>query len=161
MKELLKIILCVVASIVVAYVLFSTVVSHIPTDALKKLSSDPEEQPRQEISADATKVEQEEALKQQPDGVSREVIGNWLDETPFIGGRITIFEQDGKLFIEQRFKDGSHMKEEIVERRSPSGRRFEDKEENSYGEFYLIDYQGNLQLWDQEGLIATAKKIDG
>lgn len=104
-------------------------------------------------------AEQEETLKQQPDDPSREVIGSWLDESPFIGSRITIFRQNGKLFIENTYKDGSSGKKEIVEKLSGKDRTFRRKEGSSVGEFYLIDNQGNLQMWDEEGIISTARKI--
>jgi len=104
-------------------------------------------------------AEQEKALRQSPSDPSREVIGRWLDESPFIGSRVTIFRQDGKLFMENTYKDGSSGKKEIVEKLSGKNRTFRKKEGSSVGEFYLIDNQGNLQLWDQEGIIWTAKKI--
>ena len=106
-------------------------------------------------------AEQEEALKQQPDDPSREVIGSWIDDTMYFGNRTTIFRQDGKLFMENTYEDGSSGKREIVAKPSTSGKKFEDKEGNRFGEFYLIDSQGNLQLLDQDGLISTAKKIGG
>ena len=61
--------------------------------------------------------------------------------------------------MENAYKDGSTSKKELVERLSAKGKKFEDKEANSFGEFYLIDRQGNLQLWDRDGLITTAKRI--
>jgi len=106
-------------------------------------------------------VEQEEALKQLPNDPSREVIGFWLDESLYgMGNRITIFRQKGKLFIENTYTDGSSGKKEIVEKSSGKIRTFRRKEGSSVGEFYLIDKQGNLQLWDKEGIIKTAKKIN-
>jgi len=104
-------------------------------------------------------VEQEKALKQLPDDPSRDVIGSWLDETLFMGRRITIFRQNGKLFMESVYYDGSSGKKEIVEKSSGKDRRFQRKEGSSVGEFYLIDAQGNLQIWDEEGIISTARKI--
>lgn len=94
-----------------------------------------------------------------PGAVTRQVIGSWLDKSPFVGSRITIFRQNGKLFIENTYKDGSSGKKEIVEKLSGKDRTFRKKEGSSVGEFYLIDKQGNLQLWDQEDIIWTAKKL--
>ena len=113
--------------------------------------------PNLDVRIQGLTAEQEEILKQQPDDPSREVIGRWLDE--FIGSRITIFRQNGKLFIENTYKDGSGGKKEIVEKLSGRKRTFRRKEGSSAGDFYLIDKQGNLQMWDQEGIICTAKKI--
>jgi len=104
-------------------------------------------------------VEQEKALKQLPDDPSRDVIGSWLDETLYMGRRITIFRQNGKLFMESVYYDGSSGKMEVVEKLSGRNRRLQRKEGSSVGEFYLIDVQGNLQMWDEEGIISTARKI--
>lgn len=106
-------------------------------------------------------AEQEEALRERPDDPSREVIGSWIDDRMYLGNRITIFRQDGKLFMENTFTDGSSGKKEIVAKPPTSEKKFEDKEGNSLGEFYLIDSQGNLQFRDQDGLISTAKRIGG
>lgn len=105
-------------------------------------------------------AEQENALRQQPNDPSRKVIGSWLDETPFMEKRVVVFQEDGRLFMEHTYKDGSSGQREIVEKLSGRGRTFERKEGSSVGEFYLIDSQGNLQLWDEEGIISTAKKIN-
>lgn len=105
-------------------------------------------------------AEQEKALTEPSDDPSRQVVGRWLDERP-VGDRITIFEQDGKVYMENVFPDGSKGKKEIVPEPSATGKRYEDKDGNDFGEFYLIDSQGNLQLWDQDGLISTAKAVGG
>ncbi len=106
-------------------------------------------------------AKQEEALRQQPDDPSREIIGSWIDDRMYVGNRTTIFRQDGKLFMENTYADGSSGKKEIVAKPSVSGKKFEDKEDKGFGDFYLIDSRGNLQLRDQDGLISTAKKIGG
>ena len=94
--------------------------------------------------------------------VKNEVIGKWLEENPYLGrSRITIFGKDGKFFMENKYKDGSVGQKEMVEMNSKKGRVFQREEGGGdAGEFYLIDKQGNLQLWDEEGIIWTAKKID-
>lgn len=116
--------------------------------------------PNLEVKILGLTAEQENALRQQTNDPSRDVIGSWLDESPFIGSRVTIFRQNGKLFLENTYKDGSSGKKEIVEKLSGKERTFRKKEGSSAGEFYLIDKQGNLQLWDQEGIIWIAKKIN-
>ena len=79
-------------------------------------------------------------------GVSR--IGRWLEEG-VVAGIIIIYRKDGKTFLERNLKDGSSMREEVVERPSPGGRRFEIREPSSDdGAYYFIDKSGNLQLRD-------------
>ncbi len=107
-------------------------------------------------------VEQEQALKQKPDDSSRTIIGNWLDERPFVSNRTTIFQRNGKLYMENTFKDGSSGETELVEKKSSLGRRFEkaDGSGADSGDHWILDYDGNLQLRDSMGLISTAKKLD-
>ena len=40
-----------------------------------------------------------------------------------------MFEADGKLFVEQVFKDGSRSKEQVVEEQSTLGRQFNQAQE--------------------------------
>jgi len=60
-------------------------------------------------------LEQEKALTARANVPSREVIGTWLDERPFVGSRITLFRENGVLFMESTYPDGSSGKEEMVE----------------------------------------------
>lgn len=103
---------------------------------------------------------QEEAFANEPEDSTREVIGNWLDRTPMVGGKITIYRKDDKLYLGRKFKDGSSSNKEMVEKPSSSGQRFEEEGGTSFGEHYVIDRQGNLQIRDQEGLIAMAMKAE-
>ena len=86
------------------------------------------------------------------------IIGCWLDESPFAGGRIALLEAGGQLYMDRTFKDGSGMKTRVVEGQSALGRRF-DPVESSHGDYWILDNQGGLQVRDGEGLIATAKKL--
>jgi hypothetical protein len=104
--------------------------------------------------------EQEHALVGEPTPSNREVIGRWLDEGPFLGGRITIFREHGKLYMELKFQDGTGLTKEVVENRSSLGRRFHWAEDSSSGDHWVIDGRGNLQVRDNEGLIKTAKRIE-
>jgi len=106
-------------------------------------------------------VEQEQALKKEPENVSRTVIGRWLDERPGVDNRTTIFVRDGKLYMENTYKDGSSGEAELLEKKSPLGRRFEkaDGSGSDFGDHWILDASGNLQLRDNRGLISTAKKF--
>lgn len=116
--------------------------------------------PELEVRILGMTVEQEQALTQEPQDASREVIGTWLDERPFAGNRITIFRKDGKLFMENRYKDGSGDTKELAATKSPLGQRFDKVDDSTVGGFWIIDSNGDLQLRDNEGWIATAKKIE-
>ncbi len=117
--------------------------------------------PHLEVRILGSTVEQEQALiSHQPAAPSREIIGSWIDERPYGGGRITIFRKDGRLFKENKYKDGSVGTDELSETRSPDGRRFDYEPDRGHGDYYLINSKGELQALDQDGLIMTAKKIN-
>ena len=115
--------------------------------------------PNLEVRILGLSVEQEQTLRKLPDDSSREIIGYWLDKSLYNGGRITIFHQNEKIYLEKTYSDGSVGKGEVTEKKSNGKRTFWEQGENSVSEHYLIDRQGNLQLWDNEGIIWTAKKI--
>ena len=112
-------------------------------------------------------VEQENYLKRQPADPSRVIIGSWLqDEEPF-PGRITIFREDGALYMEKMYADGNTGKDQMVEKPSNKGRNFmKAKRTGPDDDYYSIDNHGNLQIWstqDVDGthaLVLTAKKIN-
>ncbi len=94
----------------------------------------------------------------QTEPASREIIGHWFVEG-MISGRISIFREDGKLYSEYIFRDGSKLKRQAVEKKSSAGHRFEDAEGSRFGEYLLVGSDGILRTYDNDGLIATAKKI--
>ena len=106
------------------------------------------------LSADAATK-----LSAKPETTNRDEIGRWLDESPFAGERIVIFRDNGKLFMESTYGDGSSGITEIIESQSSLGRRFKRPGNSSDGFHWFLDSNGDLQLRDDEGLISTAKKI--
>lgn len=104
-------------------------------------------------------AEEEAELAAQPEPANREVIGRWLDEMPLAGSRLTIFRERGRLFVEQTFKDGNSLKDEIVERKTPQGRRFDLIDASATGDYWIVGSDGALQTRDNDGLISTARRI--
>ncbi len=91
-----------------------------------------------------------------------EIIGRWLDKRPFVSGPIEISRVDGNVILEQTFtQNGSVLRHELKESRSPLGRRLDPTTDIAgAGDHWVIDANGNLQIRDSEGLIATAMKIE-
>ena len=59
------------------------------------------------------------------------------------------------------YNDGSSGTYDRIEMRpSKVGRRFREDEESDFGDHYVLDKTGNLQIWDNKGHIRTAFKID-
>ena len=88
------------------------------------------------------------------------IIGRWLDDTPHTGSHITIFEKEHRLFIELKYQDGSIGESELRKKLSPLGRRFDSVEGSATRDHWVIDFQGDLLIRDNDGLVAKAKKID-
>ena len=112
--------------------------------------------PELEVQILGLSTEEKKKLSAVP--ANREIVGQWLDETPYASSRITIFHEGGKLYAEQTFADGSSRKKELVEKRSPLGRRFDQVDAATAGDHWILDSRGNLQLHDNDGLIRTAKR---
>ena len=98
-------------------------------------------------------------LSTKPEVENRDEIGRWLDDRPFLGKRVVIFRENGKLFMESTYDDGSSGIKELVESKSALGRRFQELRKSTAGDHWILDSNGDLQLRDDEGLISTAKKI--
>ena len=97
--------------------------------------------------------------KQRSTDLPTGVIGRWLDTRPFMGG-IALFREKEKLILETSFTDGSKNRKVVVEKPSPTGRRFDPVIDTSgTGDHYILDASGSLQIRDIQGLIATAKKL--
>lgn len=60
---------------------------------------------------------------------------------------ITLWEGDGKFYMKETYKDGSHMVKEISQTwTNPyEGTRYDY--ENDEGAFYILDTVGNLEFW--------------
>ena len=99
------------------------------------------------------------SLSAKPDATDRDEIGRWIDESPLTGSRIVIFRKDGKLFMELTYQDGSSGSNEIIESQSTLGRKFSKPGGSTTGDHWILDFNGDLQLRDDEGLISTAKKL--
>ncbi|NOX55980.1 MAG: hypothetical protein GXP27_16360 [Planctomycetes bacterium] len=106
-------------------------------------------------------LEQEKKLVSEPVPAGWDVLGRWLDERPFFGKRVTIFRQAGTLYVEEKYPDGSAVKKKLLERKTPRGRRLQTSimRDSDAGDHWLLRPDGTLELRDNEGLIATLRKV--
>ena len=88
------------------------------------------------------------------------VIGVWLDKDPVLPGRITIYEKAGRTYFSQTWRDGSVTTREATRSETTSrGTRFELKDANTASQYYLLNNRRDLQLWDKDGLVSTARRL--
>jgi hypothetical protein len=103
-------------------------------------------------------IEEEKALMSKPKDLSGEIMGEWIDESPF-GAKYTLLKRTGKIIMIRKFKDGSGSEEEMIQKKQSGKLRFEEKGGNDFGEYYLIESNGQLAIYDNAGLINTMRSI--
>ena len=87
-----------------------------------------------------------------PLAADADVIGRWSDSTNVY----IIFRSHGKFTLEVGVPGGGKYAVNVVEKKSPLGRRFQDPDEPF--DHYIIDSKGDLQVRDESGLIEMARK---
>ena len=73
------------------------------------------------------------------------------------GVTITIYRTSSGYDMNQKFPDGSSIKRTLVETIISGKKALLDPSTEQYQEYYVIDRQGNLGMYDSEGFIRTAK----
>jgi len=115
--------------------------------------------PNLKVKILGTTIEEEKALLSESKNSSGEIIGEWLDESPYVGAKYTLIKKNGKIIMIRKFKDGSGSEEEMIQKNQSGRLRFEEKGGNDFGEYYLIERNGNLGSYDSAGLISTMHSI--
>ena len=80
----------------------------------------------------------------------RELIGTWLEDDPS-GIRITIYREDGLVFMENIEGDGASETAEMIETTLPRNTQFNYADERS-GAFFVISVDGDLNGWTPDGV---------
>lgn len=101
--------------------------------------------------------EEELAFIKQAHADKRKRVGTWLATSSAIKGAVTIFKDQGKLYVEWTLKTGIKTVEEVTESRTWRGRRF-DLKRGSYT-YFLINTDNQLEIRDTKGLIATGETM--
>jgi hypothetical protein len=86
----------------------------------------------------------------------RTVLGHWIDET-FLNSLITLFEENGKTYLEILFKDESESIKEQIVTKVKGGIRYENVD-NKHGEYILVDKKGVLNYYSEDGLFNEIEK---
>ncbi len=104
-------------------------------------------------------TEEEDETTSQTDDIPGEVIGKWRSDKSLMGAALIMYKgEDDKLFMQTNFKSGNPMTEELSESSSNGLKRYDY--ENTHGEYYLIEKNGNLGMYDSDGKYDEAVKID-
>ena len=89
---------------------------------------------------------------------SSEVIGKWMYDDGYLKGPLTILRDGGQFRLIENFQGLDKFEIPIVEIESSTGRRF-TRLDDWLREDYVISRQGDLEIWDIDGLATTARKL--
>ncbi len=59
--------------------------------------------PNLKVEILGTTIEEEKALMSKPKDSSGEIIGEWLDESPYVGAKYTLLKRNGKITMIRKF----------------------------------------------------------
>lgn len=90
----------------------------------------------------------EEDRKMSEIQVDGKIIGKWKSDV-LMGAILILYENDqGQEFMKIKFKDGGSMEDEIARTKINGGTRLDDG--NEHGEYYILDKDGKLSLYDSD-----------
>jgi hypothetical protein len=95
-----------------------------------------------------------------PPTVHENLIGRWRDDRLYVSNTMTISKRSGVFYLSRLFEDGSRSEIMLREQSSDHGRRFDRIPTSRFGEYYVIAKTGELEMWDIEGLICTARRLE-
>ncbi len=115
--------------------------------------------PALKISIAGLRLDEEQSAIAEAANDPRPRAGVWLTAAPAVSGRLTIFHDGARSFAEWRLRNGDKSVEELIETRDPKGRRFATK--TGGADYYLITWNGDLELRDGQAIVATGEKLTG
>lgn len=89
----------------------------------------------------------------------RNVVGIWLDESPYASATVTIYRENKKLYLKSKYNDGSEYTEEMTETKLDNGTKLVEKGGNPHDEYFLLDKNGSLQAAGSNGVFLIYEKI--
>lgn len=87
-----------------------------------------------------------------------EIIGKWRDENPLVESVTIIYKVDGKLRSHTTYYDGSQSDDELIEKQENGKKRY-DFVDNPHGEYFIVEDNGNLGMYGENGKFSERKKM--
>lgn len=103
------------------------------------------------------KLEEQQAYAAEANTDRRALIGSWLTDLPSTPGRMAVFKDKGKTYLEWEMRTGQKTVDEIVVTRGTRGSRFDLKAGGD--DYYLLKATGELELRSKDRLTAVAERI--
>ena len=90
-----------------------------------------------------------------PDG---DVLGSWMISWG-LEYKSVAYEKDGKTYMRNIHSDGSQGDELYEQSKSDKGIKLQDESGKDNNEYFIINKQGDLEFWSDNGNYYTAKKV--
>lgn len=113
--------------------------------------------PNLEVRILGLTIEEEKELTVSDENRKGFVLGKWFDNS--IDGKYTLMNNNGVITMYIDFTDKSTHEEEMIESFQSNLLRYDDKDGNDFGEYYLIDKNGELSIYGKSGIIRTLHVI--
>ncbi|MEN2751967.1 hypothetical protein AAIR29_10020 [Psychrobacter sp. FBL11] len=91
--------------------------------------------------------------KDLPEG---DVIGSWMVEHD-LEYRVTAYNKDEQTYLQNAYGDGTSSDDLYVLSETDRGTKLEE-EDSGFGEYFIINSEGELEFWSDNGNYYTAKK---
>lgn len=96
--------------------------------------------------------------------VTGEILNSWFENDAMLPNKKYLVKENGKFFIKSIYSksklagDGGEIKQEVFEKKMKNGTTKYDYQ-NDFGEYYLIEKNGNLGMYNEDsGKFKEAKK---
>lgn len=132
--------------------------NHVKGDGYWATSSYKEEGLKTSING--LTIEQENLLINALKNETRNTIGMWIDETPFVSSNMILLEIGGEIILETMFFDGSKSSKKLKSKKLNGKIRYDDSEPNIHGEYFVIDKNGILNYHSEDGIFRTLTPFD-
>lgn len=97
-----------------------------------------------------------EAMGNAPDPEGK-VLGNWMAHW---GNehKVTVYVAQGQTIMRNTFANGKFSETPVTQEKTPSGLALLDEDSKETGEYFLINDEGELEYWSENGNFYTAPK---
>ena len=100
---------------------------------------------------------QERQLTENSNDTGRNVVGRWMIEAP-VAYSLAIVEDDGEFILERTFPGGMPSAKQLTKQINADGVLYVD-EDSPADEYYIIQNDGRLAIYDEAGLFKIARKV--
>jgi hypothetical protein len=114
--------------------------------------------PDLEVEIGGNTEAQEAQVKTEEIAANETVLGKWYEEQITRMG-FSLIEREGKLYLRTTFPTGGHMDTEVIETKVKGTRRLDPVEANAHGEYQVIEVDGTLGLYGNDGRFAVGQVV--